>query len=264
MNQAGTPRSLTFSWEQVRRIPLVLPALVLVSALGHFGAFFLFQVVYPPQASINAPHPSLTLADPRRPDHQALLRWIDAEDPAPASTGVSSITDRLLDLPYRPSYATMRTMPLPVPEPPPTILFPPARDPLAIIRSVEAKATPAPPPSPVKPTRVVFSPEFAGRVPRSLPPLTMTTRVSKAVDAAEFLIGVSDRGEVRFIFLQRASADVDEAAALDAEAADRLMRVKLDPGPAELTWGRARIEWGPDIYAEPGAAKKTPTAKARQ
>jgi hypothetical protein len=113
--------------------------------------------VYPPQASIKPPHPSLSVIDLRRPDHQALLRWIDAEDPAPAAAGSSNITDRLLNVTYQPSYATMRTSPLAVPETPPTVLFPPARDPLAIIRSVETKPAPLPPPDVAKLTRVVFS-----------------------------------------------------------------------------------------------------------
>ena len=126
MNTAGISR-LIFNWDQVRRIPFVLVGFVLISAAAHLCAFFVFQVVYPPQASIKPPHPSLSVIDLRRPDHQALLRWIDAEDPAPAATGSSNITDRLLNVTYQPSYATMRTSPLAVPETPPTVLFPPAR-----------------------------------------------------------------------------------------------------------------------------------------
>src|SRR5215213_90758 len=121
MSNAGQTRSLTFHW-QVSRVPLILLAFILLSAVGHFCAFFLFQVVYPAQASIKPPHPSFTFLDPRRPDHQALLRWIDAEDPAPAATGASNIADRLLDIKYRPSFATMHTAPLAVPESPASVL----------------------------------------------------------------------------------------------------------------------------------------------
>src|SRR5688572_15066740 len=100
MSTAGQPRSLTFNW-QVSRVPLILLVFILISPFGHFCSFFLFQVFYPPQASLKPPHPSFTVLDPRRPDHQALLRWIDAEDPAPAATGAASITDRLLNVQYR-------------------------------------------------------------------------------------------------------------------------------------------------------------------
>jgi len=270
MNTAGGSRSLTFSWDQVRRIPLVIPGFLLISAAAHFGAFFLFQVVYPPQASINAPHPSLTVIDPRRPDHQALLRWIDAEDPVPAAAGSTSITDRLLDISYRPSFATMRTAPLAIPEPPQSVLYPPARDPLAIIRSAEQKLPPPPPPPPAKPTRIIFSGELADRTPDSLLPFKANTKVSDAVHPAEFLVGVTDRGEIRFVFLQRPSADsnlvpeaTSEAATLDGEAADQLSRVKLKPGGPEITWGHARIEWGPEIYREAFTPKPPSAPKAR-
>jgi hypothetical protein len=86
------------------------------------------------------------------------------------------------------------------------------------------------------------------------------------VDSAEFLIGVSDRGEIRFIFQQRSSADpnaVLEAAALDAEAANRLALVKLKPGGPELTWGRARIDWGAEFYQASAPPKNSSGTKAR-
>jgi hypothetical protein len=265
MNKAGASR-LIFNWDQFRRIPFVLLGFILISAAAHLCPFFLFQVVYPPQASIKAPHPSFSVIDPRRPDHQALLRWIDAEDPAPAATGGSNITDRLLNVTYQPSFATMRTSPLAVPETPPTVLFPPARDPLAIIRSVEPKPAPLPPPEVAKLTRVAFSSTLAGRVPDTLPPFTVATKASEPVDSAEFLIGVSDRGEIRFIFPQRSSANpnvVPEAAALDAEAADRLALMKLKPGLTELTWGWARIDWGAEIYRASAPPKNPGGTKTR-
>ena len=263
----SVPRpGLTFSWD-LRRIPLVLVGFILLSAGAHVCAFFIFQVVYPAQVSIKAPHPSFSVLDPRRPDHQALLRWIDAEDPAPAATGSSDITNRLLDIPYKPSFAAMRTAPLAVPEPQPSVLFPPARDPLAVIRSVEAKPAPPPPPEVANPTRIGFSSELADRVPESLPPFTISKKVTQPVEPAEYLIGVSDRGEIRFVFQQHVSAEstvAPEAAALEAEAADRLSQVKLKPAAPELTWGHVRIEWGPEIYLPSVPQKDAHGPKSRQ
>ncbi len=275
MNPAGVPRKFTFAGEDVRRIPFVLALFLLISLIAHASAFFLFQIVYPPQSSIAAPQPPLTVLDERRPDHQALLRWIDAEDPAPAASGAINITDRLLEVKYRPSFATMRTAPLTAPEPPATILFPPARDPLSIIRSVEAKPEPPPKPPASNPTRLVFSPELADRVPEELPPLTVNAKVDTAVDVPEFLIGVTDRGEIRFVFPQRPSADpglvpisadpdlMADSKTLDSEASDQLSRIKLKPGTPELAWGRVRIEWGPEIYQEKAPDDKTPARKSR-
>jgi hypothetical protein len=264
MKSSAIPRSLTFGWDQVRRIPLVLGAFILISLALHSAAFFLLQVVYPPQASIKPPHPSFSILDPRRPDHQALLRWIDAEDPAPSGAGGSNIAERLLDIPYRPSFTAMRTQPLALPESVQPVLFPPARDALAIIRSVEAKPEAWSAPPPTHSSRVVFSGELAQRVPERALPFAVNTRVAKPVDVPEFIVGVTDRGEIRYIFPQRSSADpnaMPEVAKLDEEAAEQLSRLKLNPAESPLTWGRARIEWGAEIYEEPPAGAPSSSGK---
>ncbi len=243
MNPAGAERALIFAWERVRRVPVILPGFILIAFIGHVGAFFLFRVVYPPQASLPMPPPTITLLDASRPDHQALLRWAEAEDTTPAITH-TGITDRLLEVPYRPSYATARTAPLTLSPEPTRLQYPPARDPLTFIRSVESKpAAPAPLPRSA-PTRVTFDAELSARL-RSDGALTFTAKSTEPLDSAEFLVGVTDRGEVRFAVLQRSSG----SDALDAEAADRLTRLELAPAVAPITWGRATVQWGADAYS---------------
>lgn len=243
MNAAQAERALIFAWEHVRRVPLVLPGFLLIAFAGHVGAFFLFRVVYPPQASLPMPPPEITLLDPSRPDHQALLRWAEAGDATPA-TAHTGITDRLLEIPYRPSYSTVRTAPLMLPPEPDRIQYPPPRDPLALIRSVEPKPTAPAPLARSKPTRVTLSPELAPRL-RSTGALSFAKKSADPLEPAEFLIGVTDRGEVRFATLQRSSG----SSALDAEAVDLLTRLDLAPADAAITWGRATIHWSADAYA---------------
>jgi len=244
MKAQSEVRQTTFHWDVVRRFPTVLPGFILISLLVHAAAFFAFQVVYPPQASMSAPPPEITVLDPQRPDHQALLRWIDAEDATPAMTAGNAITDRLLQVSYKPSYATLRTPPLMLPEAPVRVQFPPARDPLTVIRSVEPKPlVPAQPPA-GDPTRLVFTGDLGRRPVAVLPPLVVRTKSTKELQPASFLVGVDARGVVQYVMPQLSSGN----AAIDGEAADYLGRLKLVPGDQPISWGRVTIQWGPEVY----------------
>ena len=243
MNVAGAERALIFAWDRVRRVPMILPGFLLLTFIGHVGAFFLFRIVYPTQVSLPMPQPTVTVLDPSRPDHQALLRWAESEDPAPAATQ-SGITERLLGVPYRPSFATVRTAPLTLPPDPGSLQYPPPREPIALIRSVEPRPAPPPPPPPSGPTRIKLSRELADRMPGTVA-FTFKTKSPEPLDAAEFLIGVTDRGEVRSAILQRSSG----SDTFDAEAADQLTRLSLTHADAPIAWGRATVQWSADAYA---------------
>lgn len=252
MNAADTGRALIFAWEKVRRVPVILPGFILLAFVGHAAAFFLFRVVYPPQASLPMPPPPITVLDPSRPDHQALLRWAEGEDttPAIAHTGV---TDRLLEVPYRPFYSVARTAPLTLPEQSVPLQFPPARDPLTFIRSVEPKPQPPSLAGRAAPTAVTFSPELAARQ-RGQPTLALDVKSADPLDSAEFLVGVTDRGEARFVILQRTSGN----AAFDSAASAQLTRAQFAPAETPITWGRATIHWSADAYADRQSAIGNP------
>jgi hypothetical protein len=244
MSARGEQGGTTFHWDVVRRFPTVLPGFILISLLVHVAAFFAFQVVYPPQETMMAPPPAITVLDPRRPDHQALLRWIDAEDPAPIVADGNAITDRLLQIAYKPSYATLRTPPLTLPDEPKRLQYPPARDPLAIIRSVEPKPAELAPPAAGDPTRIVFTGDLGTRSVAALPPLVTSTKSAKELEPARFLVGVDARGTVQYVMPQSSSGN----AAIDGEAADFLGKLKLAPGEQPISWGYVTVQWGPEIY----------------
>jgi hypothetical protein len=247
MIPASNQRGMTFHWEVKRRWPTVLPGFILISLIVHAATFFVFRVTYPPQASMAAPPPAVTVLDPRRPDHQALLRWIEAEDPSPGISASNAITDRLLQVDYKASYAAPKTPPLMLPEDVPRAQFPPARDPLSIIRSAEPK-----PPAPVPlatgdSTRVTFAGNLQQRIGDRLPPFSVTKKSAVELEQTAFLVGVDAHGTIKYVMPQFSSGD----AALDGEAQRYLEGLKLAPGAPEISWGRATIQWGSDAYTSP-------------
>jgi hypothetical protein len=250
MNPTNEPPGTTFHWEVLRRFPTVLPGFILISLLTHAATFFIFRVTYPPQASMAAPPPAVTVLDPNRPDHQALLRWIEAEDPSPAINGENAVTDRLLQVEYKPSYEKLRTPPLTLPEEMVRTQFPPARDPLTIIRSVEPRPPALPQPPTGDPTRVVFAESLQGRAAGPLPRFDSATKSSDPLEEATFLIGVDARGVVQYVMPQTSSGN----AVIDEEAAKYLSTLKLGPAEQAISWGRATIQWGPDAFIVPAPA----------
>jgi TonB family protein len=240
---------LTFGWNRVQRMPLALAGFILVSFSIHLAAFFLFRVVYPPQASLPLLPGSVSLLDPERPDHQALLRWVESEDAEPLDQS-GDLTERLLDVPYRPSFATPRTAPLTLPLEPSTPKFPPARDSLAIIRSGES--SPVEPDSiPARqPTRAKFGEPLAGRSARSTA-LAIRGTTTQPLETATFFVGVSPRGQVQHVIAQQSSGD----AALDAEAAAALWKWEFEPAEEPIAWGDVAVSWGPEVYSRSDRAE---------
>jgi hypothetical protein len=245
MNSMAEPPGTTFHWDVRRRFPTVLPGFILLSLLAHAATFFIFRVTYPPQASMSAPPPAVTVLDPKRPDHQALLRWIESEDPSPGINGANTITDRLLQVEYKPSYAKLRTPPLTLPEEVVRTQFPPARDPLTIIRSVEPKPLALAPPPAGNPTRVAFAESLQGRAAGPFPRFDVVAKSSGLLEEAAFLIGVDALGVVQYVMLQSSSGN----PASDEEAATYLSTLKLAPADQAISWGRATIQWGGDAFA---------------
>jgi hypothetical protein len=245
MNAGDAEKALIFAWERVRRIPVILPGFLLLSFVAHVVAFFLFRVVYPAQASLPLPQPTVTLLDPSRPDHQALLRWAEAEDPTP--TIQTKVTERLLTVNYRPSYETVRTAPLTLAPEVGRVQYPPARDPLRLIRSVEATPKPLPQPPSTAGTRVAFTGALAERA-KAPASVSLKIRSAQPLEPADFLVGVTEGGEVRYVVLQRSSGSRE----LDTEAAEHLRQVQLSPAESPMTWGHARVHWGADAYRTTG------------
>ena len=225
-----------------RRVPLVLLGFTLLSLFAHAATFFLFQAVYPQHVTLPPSAPQVTLLTGDSPENLALLRWIAAEDPALVAASTGAEPPGLLQLPYRPSYAALRTPPRSLPEVPERPEQPPSNLTLPLALS----AAPLPPAAPRR-TVVTTTVNLSGGLrERSLasadaPPV----RAAGPLQPAQFLIALTDRGEARFAFLQHSSGD--EHA--DALAAAWLARASFTHADAPLTWGFATVRWGDDAFA---------------
>src|SRR2546430_11124121 len=83
---AATATPLLFNWGAPRRRNLALIGFLTASFAAHAACFYLFQIVYPPTVSL-APAPQrVNLIAANSEQGATLLRWVDAEDPALAST----------------------------------------------------------------------------------------------------------------------------------------------------------------------------------
>lgn len=240
---------MIFAWDPASRQRRTLAWFIGLSLLAHIATFFLFQIVYPERATIAPPAPSVSILDASRPDHQTLLRLIEAEDPAPAAATHAAVPPHLLDVPYRPSYAIPRTSPRNVEETPVAAGYPPALDPVALIRRVTPDSTPIPAPPAATPTQVIFRDDLANRKRRHEPALSIRT-MQPELQSASFLIGVQATGEVGFIFPQQSSGD----AAVDESANEALHAFQFEPSNEEITWGFAVFDWGGEVYAGPRKA----------
>lgn len=241
---APSDDKLTFPWKKPRGMFLVLPGFLALSLIAHAATFFLFQVVYPQRVSIPRPAPQVSLLLPSVPEHRSILRRIEAEDPALIATTAGAEPDGLLEVPYRPSFAAIRTAPRAIAEATPASFFPPARPPLAIIRSA------APPPAAQallhkpQPTTLSIAGPLKARFPANPPTLALREKSTTPLEPAEFLIGVTERGEVRYTFLQKSSG----AAAIDDEAATHLRALTFLHGDSPIAWGFVSFAWGDDAH----------------
>ena len=244
MNAGETAPGLTFSWLSRDRFSLLLFACAFFSLLVHAATFFLFQVVYPQRVTIPPPESKVTLVTAETPEGEALLRWIDAEDPALVASAVGQVPTRLLEVPYVPSYAATRTLPRTTSEAPTTVQFPPARPPLAFIRS----ADPKPVVQPLITRRVLSSIHFSGglasRAPSEPPPLAFAVRSSDPLEPATLLIGVNESGEVRYHFTQHSSGN----PVMDSAAAEHLSHMRFAAAASSIEWSVATVNWGDDAY----------------
>jgi hypothetical protein len=224
----------------------VLFGCVFLSLVAHIATFFIFQVVYPQRVTIPPPAPQVALLTGSSPENESLLRWIAAEDPALVASAHSVAPPNILAVPYRPSFATVRTNPRGSVEAQEPMPFPPARSPLAIIRSAAPRSTPVSSAGTSAPTHVAFSSALEGRALIKPAEFTWKSKAVQPLSPFRALVGVTGPGEVRFTFLQHPSGN-DSA---DAEALAQLGRLSFAPAEAPITWALATITFGADAYGE--------------
>lgn len=257
MNATPTEPDLTFHWPAEGGFPLVLFVCVVGSLFAHAATFFLFQVVYPQRVTIPQPAPHVSLLTPSSPENIALLRWIEAEDPALIARDNAVSPPALAEVRYRPSFAAPRTAPLGAPEEKAQdVRFPPPVDRLAAAETAPAANSSGP--TRDAPTSIHFAGSLASRPLAQNPPLQPLRRAFAPINPTVLLIGVTDEGEIRYQFIQQTSG----SAPLDEVAADHLLRLRFAPGDAAITWAHATFAWGADVYSPtPNSDLRAPSAR---
>ena len=253
MNAAS---DLVFGWEKPGRGKWTLSGFLFASFAVHAFGFYLFQIVYPPAVALLPPPGRVSLIAPNSDEERQLLRWVEAEDPALASTTLPPPDAKALVMPtiqHAPSYLGRQPALKDLPPAPPALRIPSAHPPAPVER-------PASPPQLITKaiaTRIRFSPEFESLIAPVSPDLKLNSSSHESPEPARFLIAVNDKGEVRHCFLQTSSGD----AALDEQArkylaASRFPAIRNSPSSnrVPLIWGSATVEWGNDIMPPPSAS----------
>ena len=245
---AASADDLIFGWERPGRGKWTIAGFLLASLALHALGFYIFQIVYPPAVSLLPPPGRVSLIAPNSDEGRLLLRWLDAEDPALASTTQPPPDGKSLVLPtiqHAPSYLAHQPALRELPPAPLPLRIPSARPPAP----VEPPAATVQAITKIVPTTVRFSPEFDSLGSAQTPELKFTASGHESPQAAQFRVAVNENGAVRHCFLQSSSGD----AALDEQARKFLALTRfsiLHPPSsilAALTWGTATVEWGNDI-----------------
>jgi len=249
----ASANDLIFRWSPPARGKWAIAGFLLASLAVHAVGFYLFQILYPPAVALLPPPGRVSLIAPNSDEGLLLLRWLDAEDPALASTTQAPVEGKSLTMPtiqHAPSYLGRQPPLIEIPRASPELRVPSANPPAPVER-----LTPRPRfPTKIAPTVVRFSSEFDKLGPVQIPDLKFHAPGHDAPQAARFRIAVDDKGDLSYCFLQDSSGD----AALDAQARAYLTLCRFSftaspsSAPAIFTWGSATIEWGNDIALTPG------------
>ena len=248
---------LVFAWEHPRRRRLAIAGFVAGSVVLHALCFYIFQIIYPPAVALLPPPGRITVIAPNTEEGRVLLRWLEAEDPALASTTQPPAGGKSLALPtiqHAPSYLARQPALRELPSSPPDPAVPSAQPP-APAAPPHAPIQPAPK---IAPTLVRLSPELEARGTLPRPEMKFTTSGRESPQAAQFRVAVDENGAVRYCFAEKSSGD----AALDDQARQylALCRFSAIRNPKseirnDFAWGTATVEWGNDIVAPSPAAE---------
>jgi hypothetical protein len=245
---ATEPHRLKFHWPPRPRISLALVGFLFISVLAHGVAFYILQVVDPPVVVITPPPVQVNLLTPTTPENVALLRWIDANDPAAIANPHEVVPGNIYDLPYQRSSAETRATPKSPDELAAAVPFPTARDAMDVIAS--AQESPAPPVAKMAPlsTELKFSGGLAGRKVMGQPSLKFNIPGTGDREPVSFLVGVGPDGKVQYTFFMGVETD-DKTMAIDRQAEEHLGQVEFARTGGEGTaWGIATYYWGNDTY----------------
>jgi protein TonB len=246
---AGANSGLIFNWRPSRRRKLSIVSFLLASLLLHALGFYLFQIVYPPAVALLPAPGRVSIISPTTEEGRLLLRWLDAEDPALASTTQRPPDAKAFAPPkvaHVPSFITHQPA---LREPPPYApdLRAPDSQPPGPVPQHRTLASAA---APVVKTRIEFGSDIAQLGSLQAPEMRFTRSNNESPQAARFRVAISRAGAVQFCFLQTSSGD----PALDEQARQYLALCRFaggetNPATADLLWTTAAIVWGSDLVA---------------
>ena len=284
---ASATSLLLFNWEAPRRRNLAITGFLTASFAAHVACFYVFQIVYPPTVSLTPAPQRVSFITAKSEEGATLLRWVDAEDPALASTTRRPPeAKRYLfgKIQHIASYSENEPA---LKEPPPL--------------TVDLRVPSAQPPGPasvrpsskptaigVLPTKVTFSNGLERMGEPKFVPTSFKASTSEPPQNAQFRIAVDQPGAVVYCFALTSSGD----AALDEQARQQLVLCRFPARPGEsvqwrtrpvlpatpeptvkagsraegstsrvdsLVWGIATIEWGNDVATvNPKASPSAP------
>jgi hypothetical protein len=249
---------LVFNWDAPRRRNLAIAGFLTASFIAHAACFYIFQVVYPPTIALLPPPARVNLITAASEEGRTLLRWIEAEDPALASTTRRPPDARAYALPnlqHVPSY--FATEPA-LKEAPPVVvdLRTPSSRPPGPVPMMHRQATR---PVGVASTSVAFSKEMEGLGAPQFPRSKFSASTNEPPQSVRFRIAVNRGGEVRYCFALNSSGD----PALDEQARNYLalsrFPPKATPNDELLVWGIATVEWGNDVARLRPTSTSAPT-----
>ncbi|MGA3172021.1 MAG: hypothetical protein ABSE62_13520 [Chthoniobacteraceae bacterium] len=245
---SGQPeaRGLVFPGGEARIYPLL--GFIALSACVHAFGFYVFQTIYPAAAHIGPPPVQVSLLMPGTPEADAILRWVNSEDPALAAEPAKAPIPDLMSLPYIPSYRTVHARPAMAPTNEPALPYPAGVSGLDLVQMAAAHPTTAPPPPAPTATALIFSGPLKDAALDLLPSLAGLREADVGeLRPARYLLGVSGEGEVRYVFLQDTSGD----KTLDESASRVLEQTRFRESDTGMTWGFATFYWGSAVYAPP-------------
>ena len=239
---------------------MAIAGFLAASVIAHAVCFYLFQIVYPPTVALLPAPARVSLISPNSEEGRTLLRWIEAEDPALASTTLRPQEAKAHALPkvqHIPSYAGYEPA---LKEPPPLMvdLRLPSSQPPGAVPMNHPRIVPV---SRVAPTVVSFSHEIENLGAASAPSTKFAASNNEPPAQVRFRVGVSSAGDIRYCFRINSSGD----PALDEQARQYLVLCRFPARPPGKTraesiiWGVATIEWGNDVAPVPATSAPTET-----
>jgi hypothetical protein len=248
---------LVFVWDEPRRRGLAITGFVVASVVLHALCFYVFQIIYPPAVALLPPPGRVTVIAPNTEEGRVLLRWLEAEDPALASTTQPPADGKSLAMPmiqHAPSYLTRQPALKDIPPFPPDPAVPSAQPPAPVEPSHASLQFVAK----IATTIVRLSPELETFGTLQPPQMKFTASGHESPQPAQFRVAVNENGAVRYCFLEKSSGDT----ALDEQAREylALCRFYATQSPQSETrngfvWGTAAVEWGNDIVTPSSATE---------